>query len=84
MTGHPCPRVGAGALHDATARTPAEIRRELDGRRAELDPLLASVTERFESAWYGGRPVDAVAERSFAADVATLRAGDLRPLAVRT
>ena len=75
--------VRSGALQDATARTPAEIRRELDGRRGELNPLLASVTERFEAAWYGGRPVDAGTERSFAADAATLRAADLRPVAVQ-
>jgi hypothetical protein len=75
--------VGTGALQDATARTPAEIRRELDGRRPELDPLLTSVTERFEAAWYGGRPVDADGERSFAADAATLRAGDLRHRSVQ-
>lgn len=70
--------VQEGALQDATARTPAEIRRELDGQRAELDPLLASVTERFEAVWYGGRPVDAAGERSFAVDAATVRAADLR------
>lgn len=74
--------VQGGALHDAAARTPAEIRRDLDGRRPDLDPLLASVTERFEAAWYGGRPVDAGAERVFAADVAAVRAADLRPSAV--
>lgn len=70
--------VGTGALQDATARTPTEIWRELDGRQPELDPVLASVTERFEAAWYGGRPVDADDERSFAADAETLRAGDLQ------
>lgn len=74
--------VRAGALADATARTPAEIRAELSGRRPELDPLLDSVTERFEAAWYGGRRVDAAAERSFAADVARLRAAELRPAEV--
>lgn len=74
--------VRAGALQDATARTPSEISRELQGRRTELDPLLASVTERFEEAWYGGRPVDPPGERAFAADAAQLRAADLRPLAV--
>lgn len=74
--------VAAGVLADATARTPAEIRDELRGRRVELDPLLDSVTERFEAAWYGGRPVDAPMQRSFAADAATLRAADLRPVAV--
>lgn len=75
--------VRAGALQDATARTPSEIRRELAGRRPELDAALASVTERFEGAWYGGRLVDADAERDFAADAAAIRAADLRP-AVRS
>lgn len=72
-----------GSLQDATARTPAEIRRELTGRSPTLDPLLASVTERFESAWYGGHPVDAESQRSYAADVASLREADLRPVAVQ-
>lgn len=74
--------VRAGALQDATARTPSEIGEELHGRRPELDPLLASVTARFEEAWYGGRPVDAAGERAFAADATRLRSADLRPLAV--
>lgn len=72
-----------GALAEPTARTPAEIRDELSGRQPELDPRLDSVTARFEAAWYGGRPVDAAAEAAFAADVAALRAGDLRAPAVR-
>ena len=71
--------VRSGAVQDATARTPSEIRRELAGRRPEVDPLLGAVTERFEAAWYGGRPVDAAAERAFADDASTLRAADLRP-----
>lgn len=75
--------VARGALRDATARTPAEIRRELAGRAPHLDPLLDSVTDRFESAWYGGRPVDADVERAFAADAASLRDADLRPVAAR-
>jgi Domain of unknown function (DUF4129) len=75
--------VAGGALRDATARTPSEIRRELAGRAPDLDPLLGSVTDRFESAWYGGRAVDADADRAFAADTASLRDADLRPVAVR-
>lgn len=71
--------VRTGALQDATARTPAEIRHELSGRRPELDPLLHSVTERFEAAWYGGRSVDETAERAFATDTSELRRADLRP-----
>lgn len=72
--------VRTGALQDATARTPDEIRCELAGRRPELDPVLDSVTERFEAAWYGGRDVDAAAERAFGADAAMLRSADLRPV----
>ncbi len=71
--------VRTGAVQDATARTPSEIQRELAGRRPEVDGVLAAVTERFEAAWYGGRPVDAADERSFAADTSTLRTADLRP-----
>ena len=71
--------VRAGAVPDVAARTPAELRRELAGRRPELDPLIDAVTERFEAVWYGGQPVDAAAEEVFAADAATLRASDLRP-----
>jgi hypothetical protein len=75
--------VRAGALGDATARTPAEIRAELTGRRPDLDPRLESVTERFEAAWYGRRPVDAPAEAAFAADIGALRTADLGATAVR-
>lgn len=75
--------VRSGAVQDATARTPSEIRRELSGRRSELDPVLDAVTARFEAAWYGGHPVDAPAEQAFAADAAALRAADLRPVPVR-
>lgn len=71
----------AGAVGDPTARTPGEIQRELAGRRPELDPLLQSVTERFEAAWYGGAPVDRRAGEAFAADVDLLRHADLRALA---
>jgi hypothetical protein len=72
--------VRSGAVDDAAARTPAEIRRELAGRQPALDRALADVTERFEAAWYGGRAVDAVALASFQADVEVLRAADLRPV----
>lgn len=71
--------VHRGAVADTPARTPSELRGELAGRQPELDPLIDSVTERFEAAWYGGRAVDAPTERAFAADVATLRTADLRP-----
>lgn len=73
----------SGALGEPTARTPAEIRDELRGRRPELDPLLDSVTGRFEAAWYGGAGVDADAAAAFASDVDALRAGDLRATPVR-
>lgn len=72
-----------GAVDDVAARTPAELRRELAGRQPDLDPVLDSVTERFEAAWYGGQPVDAGALAAFRADVDALRAADLRPV-VRT
>lgn len=70
--------VRAGAVDDLVARTPAELRRELHGRQPDLDAVLGSVTERFEAAWYGGRPVDASALASFRADVDAVRAADLR------
>ncbi len=53
-------------------RTPAELCRELGADRPDVDPLLASVTDRFERAWYGGEPVDAAADRAFRDDVASL------------
>lgn len=62
-------------------RTPAELRRELAMSRPDLDPLLGSVTDRFERAWYGGEAVDAAAERAFAGDVGAL-AADLARRAV--
>lgn len=71
--------VRTGALDDVAARTPAEIRRELAGRRPDHDEWLATVTERFEATWYGGRDVDAGELDAFAADVAALRQADLRP-----
>lgn len=70
--------VRRGAVDDVAARTPAELRRELAGRQPDLDPVLDSVTERFESAWYGGRSVDAGALGAFRADVDALRAAELR------
>jgi len=72
--------VRGGAVDDVAARTPAELRRELHGRRRDLDPVLARVTERFEAAWYGGRPVDAVALEAFRADVDDVRAAELAPV----
>ena len=75
--------VRRGAVDDVVARTPAELRRELAGRRPDLDPVLDSVTERFEATWYGRRPVDAGALAAFRADLDALRAADLRAV-VRT
>ncbi|MCO8129465.1 DUF4129 domain-containing protein [Acidimicrobiia bacterium EGI L10123] len=75
--------VRRGAVDDVAARTPAELRRELTGRQPALDPVLDSVTERFEGAWYGGRSVDAGALDAFRADVDALRTAELRP-AVRS
>lgn len=74
--------VRTGAIGDAPARTPAELRRELAGRRPDVDPRLASITDRFESAWYGGWPVDATAYEAFAVDVRAVESADLRPVAV--
>jgi hypothetical protein len=61
-------------VDDVPGRTPAELRRELADRRTDLDPLLASITDRFERVWYGGEPVDAAAGEAFRADVAELEA----------
>ncbi len=72
--------VRRGAVDDVAARTPAELRRELAGRQPTLDPVLDSVTERFEAAWYGGRSVDAGGLAAFRADVDALRAAELRPV----
>ena len=72
--------VRTGAVDDVAARTPAELRRELTGRQPGLDPVLDSVTERFEAAWYGGRAVDDGALAAFRADVDALRAAELRPV----
>lgn len=69
--------VRSGAIDDVAGRTPAEIRRDLAGRQPQLDPTLGSVTERFEAAWYGGRPVDADELASFEDDVAAVRRADL-------
>lgn len=50
--------------HDP-ARTPAELRALLGGRRPDLEHELAEVTDRFEATWYGGAPVDAAGEEAF-------------------
>lgn len=75
--------VRSGVVEEVPARTPAELRRELSGRRPEVDPPLASVTERFEATWYGGRPVDATEYAVFAREVEAIEAAELRPTAVR-
>src|SRR5690606_4676100 len=72
--------VRRGAVDDVAARTPAELRRELAGRRPDMDPVLDSVTERFETTWYGGRGVDAGTLAAFREDVDALRAAELRPV----
>ncbi|HEU5083511.1 MAG TPA: DUF4129 domain-containing protein [Acidimicrobiales bacterium] len=66
--------VRLGVVDHVPGRTPAELRQELATHRPDLDPLLGSVTDRFERAWYGGEPVDGPAARAFADDVAALEA----------
>lgn len=56
-----------GVLDDIPGRTAGEYRTELTARRPECADLIAAVTSRFETTWYGGAPVEAAAGDDFAA-----------------
>lgn len=55
------------------ARTPAELRAALGADRPEVAGHLGEVTERFETAWYGGAPVDGAAYERFTATARQVR-----------
>ena len=67
--------VDARVVDDAPGRTASEYRRALGDRLPHLRPSLDQLTEQFEGAWYGGRPVDAVELDAFSSACRTVEAG---------